>query len=255
MKLLLPIIFLSLISCAGTVDSLVNTDPNPSCQYEVYRHDPSSWLLKTPEMHFIYDGSYWTTSTNFIEPQYYQNAWHNMLDLGTFLQRLSEYGIQSGTLDPVDHYSEPKLDVNSGFNLISKQITVDDSILVADINNNILAGTIPFPNDNTIYVIMLPPNVITATMVNNSWNGYHGNTTYGSSRYAFAIIQYSSNYDNTDEIVGHELMEASSNPDDNSGYFDDKTGKEIGDICESYTEQVDGYAVQKVFSESLCKCF
>jgi len=252
MKLLLPIILLSFIGCAGNIDQVVNTDPNPSCQYEVYRHDPSGWLLKTPEMHFIYDGSYWTTGTNFIEPQYYQNAWHNMLDLGTVLQRLSEYGIESGTLDPVDHYSEPKLDVNSGFNLISKQITVDDSILVADINNNILAGTIPFPNDNTIYVIMLPPNVITTTMVSNSWNGYHSHTAYGSNRYTFAIIQYNSNYDSVDEVISHELAESSTDPDNYTGYY--AVSQEIGDLCEAYTEEIDGYRVQKVFSESACQC-
>jgi hypothetical protein len=226
---------------------------NPACEHQVYRHDIDGWLLKNPEMHLVFYGSYWTTYLNFVEEQYYQNAWHNLLDLGTVLQRLSEYGIASGTLDPIDRFTNYNADLNKDGSLITKQITIDDATFPTDINNDILAGILPQPNDNTLYVIMLPKNTTTKSLVANKWAGYHDHSVYAGNRYAYAIIGYNSTYDNTDELISHELLEASSNPD-GSGYYEDNDGDEIADICQAYTENIDGYTVEKVFSDATCSC-
>lgn len=207
-------------------------------------------------MHLIFYGTYWLSTNN--EQIFYQMDWNILLNSGTVLQRLSEYGIATGSLDVNSYNAKLDIDtetVSGNTTLITTPKTFDDiNLLTPEINNEILAGTIPFPNDNTLYVVMLPTNVISKNMADHGWSAYHGDSSYGKTRYAFAVVSYNAAFNKTNSLISHELYEAATDPDAKNGYYEDNDGKEIGDLCGGSYEYIDGMLVQKVWSQMTCMC-
>jgi hypothetical protein len=252
MKSILSIILFSLIGCTANVG--LNTDPNPSCQYQVYRHANTPWLLTNPEMHIVFYGMQWQLDVN--QEDQIQTAWTILFQNGV-LNRLSEYGINSGSFDPTIYNSDLNVDTtttNGISSVITKPIVIDDNTIPNQINQDILSGLLPFPNSNTLYTIILPPNVSTTQLVNENAVGHHRYSTYDGVDYAYSVILYEPDFDYENEIVSHELYESSTNPDLANGYYGVNTDQEIADICYTYYEYVAGYKVEKVFSERDCKC-
>jgi len=206
-------------------------------------------MLAEPEVHLDFWGD-WDNFPLARQPISFEQDWLVLFGSGHVFQRLSEYGIHEGMIDS-NYYTNPGSTtyVNDGGLDDAGQSLLDDNSFPAIINNEIQGGTLPYPNDNTIYVIMLPPNIFTASMLKNNWGGYHMHASFGAQRYAFAIVSYSEN----DIMASHELYEAATDPDGN-GLYDRNTGSEIGDLCQSYIELVAGLAVQKVWSQALCQC-
>ena len=236
-------------ACGGST-SISTTGDNSQCVGNVTRPSPTSWLLTEPEVHFDFWGD-WSSFPKAKQPYSYQLDWFYLLNYGHVLQRLSEYGIHEGTLDTTYYTNTGSTTYvnDSGVN-DAGQTLLDDSSFTATLNAEIQLGLLPYPNDNTLYVVMLPPNVYSGEMINNGWGGYHGHYSYGSQKYAYAIVSYSGN----DVIISHELYEAVTDPGLDS-YFDRPNGGEIGDLCAPYTEGINGISVQKVWSQSLCSCF
>lgn len=237
---------------------------NGVCPYDVTRGDPNSWLLVEPELHLVYWGNYPAN-----DQATYQFAWDALLNQETVLQRLSEYGVRGGSFDRNLYNNNPNnvlpnADGGAPTHTVSKTdagttILLDDGQFPAEINNEILAGELPYPNDNTVYMIMLPPNTTTPQMVANDDAGYHANSSYNGQRYTYGIIGYrGADFNGTDEVISHELAEAATDPNGN-GYRDYTPGHnfdEVADICVwvpvSYGFY--GYVVQKYFIQSVCQC-
>jgi hypothetical protein len=60
-------------------------------------------------------------------------------------------------------------------------------------------------------------------------------------------------FDALTSISSHELAEAITDPVPGTGWYDDANG-EIGDICAWQTETVEGYTVQKLWSNTQGSC-
>ena len=60
-------------------------------------------------------------------------------------------------------------------------------------------------------------------------------------------------FDALTSVSSHELCEAVTDPVPGQGWYDDVNG-EIGDICAWQTRVVDGYTVQREWSNSSSSC-
>lgn len=244
MKTVALLIACLVIGCTqSSYDNLMSS--NPTCINQVTRHDPNGWLLLQPEMHFVFYGQYWDLTA---EPDAYEYTWTELLNKGTLLQRLSEYGISSGTLDTEYYFTaQDKTFPNS-------QVTViDDSLIVNDLIAQITSGSVPKPNPNTIYSIMLPPNTNTKFMLDNNSAAYHSSSSYGAERFTYSISSYQYKFEDVNVFLSHELYEAATDPNWN-GFFQGN-GDEVADLCEYFPgEYVDGFLVSKVWSEASCVC-
>jgi hypothetical protein len=256
------------ISCSPTNGTEWDLTPSPdagsdvaavvnTCPYNVTKGSPNAWLLTTAEMHFIFWGTPWEDT--LINT--YQKNWTNLLN-GTVLQRLDEYGIQNGSLDSNYYTITPTnsllLNPELGDGGTPDYTLWSDYGVGPELNSEILAGNIPLPNDNTLYMIMLPPGTETYDMFHDNWAGYHAWYTYNGQRYAYALIGYRGTADDQisaqDEVISHELGESATDPDTTTGWRDYTANQEIADICVWQPTTVDGLVVQKYFINTLCVC-
>ncbi len=265
---------LALLACESKEQQSVGD--NSGCLFNVVKQSSNGWTLSDPEVHFNYWGD-WTTVPNF--PQDYTSAWYNLFTFHNVLQRLSEYGIHEGSCDTVfytttgsttyvndagaifqsdDAGDDASDDASEDSSVSVYAATSDggtptllDSTFPVILNAQIQANQLPYPNDNTLYVVMLPPGVSSQSIVRNNWGGYHDHAMYGSQRYAYAIITYGNGGFIT---TSHEIYEASTNPDLHTGYRDLSSGEEAADICEGSFETIGGYLLQEVWSQQLCQC-
>jgi hypothetical protein len=245
-----------------------------TCPYDVYRHQANGWLLTHPQVHFVFWGSYWTGSLQGdVDQSQYYKPWDVLLNGGNVLDRLSQYGIGSGSFDTNVYNSNANLLLPTGDGGLGQDTYYDAStdaqaqILTVlptqfvpnELNNEIQVGLLPVPDSNTFYGVFLPPGYIPTNDYNLTLGGFHGYGSYGSQKYTFAIFLYSGWFDEMMGIISHELYEASTNPDVANGWFDDNTGEEVADLCQVanepfWWETIDGYSVQKVWSQQACTC-
>lgn len=294
MKHTTPII-VSLIAALGTVGCFNDACPvgndllSDECPYQLYRHQPNGWLITNPVVSFVFWGDWWaggsqSTPIGLVESsgietsESIQSTWTMMFSTDTLFDKVAEYGIANPILD-ANYYqygnSLPSVtSIPSTTNQIPPNYTVWDDggqNVQNEINGEIVSGVLPTPTSNTIYVIILPPYFTTVGMVKGSADGYHSHGIYGTINYEFAIITYGvPQYINS--IVSHELYESATDPGNGSGYFDDKTGMEVADVCnwvatpvsiasyDTYTSAVasattvSDIVVQKVWSQATCQC-
>ena len=226
------------------------------CIHNIIKGSPTAWIQKQPQMHLIFWNDFPTN-----EAITYLDAWDDLLNNSTVLQRLSEYGIQGGYLDYQFYNAIPSNPIllhptlgDAGISAGDAGTLYSDDGIEGELNLEIQTGAIPAPTDNTIYMVMFPPNTLTYDMYAGGWGGYHGAATYGGQRYTFGIISYHSNWQFTDEIISHELGEAATDPDTLTGWRDYPSGQEIADLCLYIPTTIDGYTVQKYWSEMACQC-
>lgn len=240
----------TIISCGSRADmpawdadaSVTNPNPNPGCIYEVYRHQPDGWVLSSPTLHFVFWGTYWQVNSD--EEQRYVASWTYLINgPGDVLKRLSEYGVHGATMS----------NFPANANLQVKPVQLDDTTFDAELTNEIASSDVAVPDNNALYVVFLPPKTTTDKLVHNKWNGYHASSNYGDIPFAYAIIEYNTDWITTNGVVSHEIYEATTNPS-GQGYYDNVHG-EVGDLCQFFdTTAIDGITVQKVWSEAACRC-
>lgn len=242
-----------LIAACGSSSSLNTPSASSnSCSYTVARQDPNGWLLTRPEVHLNFWGD-WKSSYN--TPANFEAAWSVLLNNGTVLQRLSEYGIHEGTCDS-NYYLTAGSNTyvnDSGSSNDAGNNALDDSTFGDTINAEIRLNQLPYPNDNTLYLIFLEPGDTSESIVTHGWGGYHAHYSYGTQRYAYAILKYAGD-NNTVVTTSHEIYEAATNPGGNSGYWDVPSGEEVGDLCQGNNESIYGNVIQTVWSQQLCQC-
>lgn len=245
-----------LFACSGEVSPFDEiSSSSRECKYQIYRHDANSWLLTDPEVYMIFWGD-WSSQDATSMQSNVMNDWYYLLNYDRVLARLSEYGIHEGNFQYVTYQTNSKPvvafanDAGEDAGLLPE---LDDSKFAGELQAEIQLGLIPYPDDNTLYVVILPPGTTTVSMQNNNWNGYHQNSSYDGQRFAYAMIQYGSET-SIDIVTSHEIYEACTNPQDGTGYWDDASNEEIADLCEGNDVNIDGYTVQAVWSQVLCTC-
>ena len=252
-------IFFGLLITSSCTISAQDAIDNSACVIQVENHSSidTEWLLKNPEIHFVYWGTYWQTSNqSFPVSEYFNTCWSELMTNSLVLQRLAEYGVGPGTFDQNQYYNYPELD--NIIYLYNNSNVIDDSVIVPEINKEIQYQAVPYPNNNTLYVIFLPQNVNTISLAQQGYGGYHNYNSYNGQNYSYAIITYFSDQEKTDGLISHEITEATTDPNFQE-YYSSSDGSEIADLCENdgdYSlETVNNCVIQKVWSQRLCLCF
>lgn len=249
----MALVTIMVAACGGSTSNSTDAPSSSSnnCPYSVARQDSSGWLLTRPEVHL----NFWGDWKDSYTPGIFENTWSTLLNGGTVLQRLSEYGIHEGTCDSKYYMTTGSTTyANDGGSFDDAGTNaLDDSTFGDTINAEIRLNQLPYPNDNTLYLIFLKPGDTTEMILSHHWGGYHDNYSYGSQRYAYAILRYLGDSDTT-VTTSHEIYEAATNPGDGPGYSDRTSGEEVGDLCQGNNENIDGCTVQTVWSQQLCQC-
>ncbi|HET9017092.1 MAG TPA: hypothetical protein VFN57_15930 [Thermomicrobiaceae bacterium] len=155
--------------------------------------------------------------------------------------------------------SEPGSAVAGG----GRQVT--DAQIQQALQGWIQEGTLPRPTANTLYFVYLPPGVTAADSQNDrscqTMCGYHWYVA-GSTPIYYAVMPYPNcagclgslaEFDALTSTSSHELCEAITDPQPWTGWNDSSNG-EIGDICAWQTQTLDGYTVQREWSNAQGAC-
>lgn len=139
------------------------------------------------------------------------------------------------------------------------------------LSSAIAAGSVPAPDDNTLYCLFFPTGVSISVGSDASCQtfcGYHDNFSSGGApsgsqtKIRYAVLPYPdcqgclggmSAKDSLTSIVTHEIAEAVNDPEPGSGWYDQQNG-EIGDICAWQTKTEDGNTVQLLWSNKNNSC-
>lgn len=185
---------------------------------------------------------------------------------GAYMDLLAEYSTENVT---IGHGSL------LGSNIVGPDPAsqVSDSDIRAQLSGRLADGTLPAWDANTLYAVLLPPGT-TVTISSGAAScadfcGYHDAIldANGNPLAYYAVLPYPacqgcmrtqdntllSDFDALTTVASHEIAEAVTDPIPGRGWYDDQQG-EIGDICAWQLAALDGYAVQKLWSNQQEAC-
>ena len=157
-------------------------------------------------------------------------------------------------------------------NSATAKATLDDTDIGPYLDGLIAANKIPAPDDNTIYQIYFPASVTITLQGSKSCSvfcAYHNGWDHGSQRGRYSVIpdvtqspckggcgSSTTQFNNLTSVSSHELVEAVTDPDDNSAWVDTSSQScgEIGDICNAQQGTIGSYTVQKEWSNKNNAC-
>ncbi len=133
-------------------------------------------------------------------------------------------------------------------NSATASVTLDDTDIGPYLDKLIAAGKIPAPDDNTIYQIHFPASVTITLQGAQScvvFCAYHNSYMHGNQIARYSVIPdvtkapcaggcgtSPTQFNNLSSVSSHELIEAVTDPDNNTAWVDQTQGcGEIGDIC------------------------
>ena len=177
---------------------------------------------------------------------FWGTAWDTDPLLGQ-LDSFFDFIVGSSLIDQLAEYNAPGFTIGHGKHVASVQITtdppatIDDSQIQTELGNLVSSGAVGPANANSVFFFFMPSGV-TVTLQGASscqdFCGYH-NSTPGGLVYAVDTYddcpgcQFAGTLlDSSTVVASHELCEAITDPIPGSGWVDDSTGFEIGDICE-----------------------
>lgn len=206
---------------------------------------------------------------------YWGSAWQQQSSLISQLEGFFTYIVTSSLLDMLAEYSTPTQTIGEGTYKQTVTVTndepgggsgsVSDTQIRAAVQQWAQDGTAPAPDANTLYFVFLPQGV-TSTMDGSAscqqYCGYHGSVDsiyYALMPYADCVgCSQDNELDTLTVIASHELAEAITNPswtaNSGTGWFDDNSGEEVGDVCTGNVTQLGSYMVQQIWSQSQNSC-
>ena len=222
----------------------------PSTASLTYRGGP---LLGAVEVTTIFWGSSWKQAEQATLASQL-NAFFDDILKSALIDQLAEYSTPSTTIGHGTRAGTLTIDANVS-------ATVDDSQIVAMVQGLLSAGSVPKQTANSLYFIYLPSGT-TVTMSGQAsclaFCGYHD----ASGSLYYAVEPYPdctgcsaglSPFDALCVTSSHELCESITDPLPGQGWYDDANG-EIGDICAWQTKTLDGYTVQREWSNQASSC-
>jgi len=153
--------------------------------------------------------------------------------------------------------------------------TISDAQIQSEIGTRINDGTLPSNDGNTLYMVHFPPGIKITQGGSSScaqFCAYHGTFTRNSQNVYYGVIPdmggacasgcgSASQVQNTEAVSSHEMIEAVTDAAVGlaSSYgpplaWYDQTNGEIGDICNGQVGTINGYYVQKEWSNSQNAC-
>ena len=162
-------------------------------------------------------------------------AWNVLANDPFFTFPVQEYGVGASRLAGTFH---------SYWDIPSGQLS--EPAIQTELTTEIQNGTLPNGDNQTIFVVILPPDTQSAYDVSNKFGGHH-NTLNG---FTYAVIE---NHNSLDVVISHEVYEAATNPDISNSWWGPGGETEVGDLCSS-TWNMDGYTLTTAWSEKNCQC-
>ncbi len=204
--------------------------------------------IPNPVVYLIYwggigPGTAWDTGPG------YDPFWNVMANTPSFWNRLMEYGIDTGGsfggsfgfAGPTGVLTEEQLETApqaAGFPI--RPYSEPGAMVSSD-----------------IYVILLPQGTSSLFDQQTGASGHHADwVDFDGVTHPWAVIEFNGSAVFTEEVTSHEITEAATDPDGNSGYTQNGSGGlgEIADPCENQLAYIAGFQVQQIWSEDACRC-
>lgn len=234
------------------------------CPNNVNRQSPTGQLIPHPNVYFLFWTNYWSTGVGATSRTQLVNTWSSLAANPLFYGQMAEYGITGGS-----YLGNTVTTANLGGPLdVPWQEAAIQNELLAEIGVN----GVPLNDRSTLYVIVLPPGRESDVDCTNGtggdclYSGHHGyvplpfnNPRSNLGPVWYAVIENSSASNVMNEVIGHEIAEAATDPDLTSGWRDSTWPyNEIGDICAQKLQRVSSSlnspVLQEVWSKSQCAC-
>ena len=243
MKSILILLCVLACSCASRTEpgwsASGSCQPNASCStHNVWEQTCNPWIITAPKVHLIFWGNWWVDSDQGQQANQLSQEWATLANDPNFYLPMAEYGVGAGSLEGI-FYTYP--------NLPDTAISYDG--IVQELQHEVDSKQLPEMDNQSIYVLMLPPNTQAAYDDDEKFGGYHGHV--GQTTYA--VIEYGSN-NSMSYTVSHEIAEAATNPDTINGWWAGNGETEIADDCEGKNYSLDGYLITQLWSEQQCQC-
>lgn len=224
----------------------------------VYGNGP---LLTSVEVITIYWGTAWNETRKDLPSQL--DAFFDSILTSSLIDLLGEYSVSGKT---IGHGSRVGSFIDYGNDPGGTQKQVSDSDIQTQLNQWIKAGNVAGPNANRLYFIYLPPD-ISATDAQGDAScvqmcGYHWYISGSNPEIRYAVMPFPgcggclgslAEFNALTSTSSHELCESITDPQPWTGWNDSQNG-EIGDICAWQTDTVNGYTVQKEWSNTANSC-
>jgi hypothetical protein len=221
------------------------------CSHHVTLNGNPGTVVAHARVTTLFWGGYWS-GTGASERTGYDQTWNDIGNNAAFYARLAEY---STTAQTIGAGSWTGSVLANG--ALASGATVTEAQIQAELSAEIGAGTAPAITADSIYVIMIPPGVTSQLDQQNNFAGHHsqfGDAKRGTLPIRYAVITYSSDPTYTNPVISHELSETISDPDLSTGWWDTGDGQEIGDICRFNYVTLDGFQIEKIWSQKQCAC-
>src|SRR5690348_231580 len=230
-----------------------------------------------PPAHLSYGNGHLLTSVQ-VYTIFWGAAWQQPAN-STLMNQMNQGFdaiLTSSLMDTLAEYSVPGQSIGHGTRIGSAAITttepgtgsgqVTDAQVQQALRAWIAQGSIPGPNANTLYFVYLPPGVIAIDPSGDAscqqLCGYHWYIAGTNPEVYYAVMPFPgcqgcvaglTVLQALTSISSHELCEAVTDAQPWTGWNDSANG-EIGDICAWQTATVNGYTVQKEWSNKANAC-
>jgi hypothetical protein len=210
-------------------------------------------LLDHVQIETVFYGRQWYNNAALYQSTGTIDGYFKDITHSSYMDLLNEYGVGQGNfLDGVINLGNPP-----------RGSVVDDTEIQTMLDTGIHRGYFDVLTPNQLYFVFAPPNVLVTAGGADSQNqflGYHStfyDPTLGTIYYAViphpignAEIWGFSSFQQQTAVSSHELAEAATDPDCQTGWQDPTTGigGEIGDLATGYFGLLDGYVVQAEYS-------
>jgi uncharacterized membrane protein len=208
-------------------------------------------LLHNVEVETVYYGSAWTSDPALRQLGQQVDDYFRYVTNSPYMDLLDQYGVGRGSF--LDH------DL-SGIGQTTGRVS--DTQLRSFLDGEIASGRLQAPNANRLYTIFTPPNVAVTLGTQDSQHdfyGYHNTFTdrSGHTIYYAVMAHPTGNADvpgldvfrQETDVASHELAEGVTDPNVGGGWWDNRTGYEIGDFCgATHYGVLNGYTVQSEWS-------
>jgi hypothetical protein len=211
-----------------------------------------------------------------VVPIYWGASWAagNGAQLATQLDAFFDFLLTSSFMDLLAEYNTPTTTIGQGSRPSSVKVSgsepgdptgtgrqVTDIQIQQALQGWIADGTIPGTTANTLYFVYLPPDCVSILGADQSCQvfcGYHNHIKktvfYAVEPYITCLgCSFGTILDSLTKVSSHELAEAVTDPALDA-WFDDGSGDEIGDICNTSTTHLGGYLVQNQWSNAQSAC-
>ncbi len=251
--------------------------------------------ISPPGSHLTYYGGPVLTGIKSVDVLWGSGSYQPFVS-GTYMAQFTNQYLGSGVMDWLTEYNTPASGgtgqaigrgSNVGHVTITPSVTsatIQDTQIPTELHNQIAAGHLPAPDDNTSYAIFFPQGktICQGGSCSGEAGGfcaYHGTFTYGSVVATYQVMpdNQAGSGDatgcgngtpmaNETSVFSHELVETITDPQVGFAVSNapplawyDATNGEIGDICNELQGTFTGsdgasYVSQKMFSNTVGDC-